>query len=147
MSPDDDTPIYRLLADEQLFDLDLVGTFRSEVPGEPIRAGILTAEITISPRPAERPANIPADIPPPDEHDAGAGAHLGSVTDVEWFTAHHTLMRDVPELAPELDYIWDPSTDGRGLVAGDERDIAHRAGRYDPNTDERFHGGGYSSGQ
>jgi hypothetical protein len=121
--PDDDTPIYRRLSDELLLDLD-----------------------PPAPQVAEPVADIPADIPagaPPDEHDAGTAGHLGSVTDREWAQAHHRLMADAPDLAPELDYIWDPSTDGRALVAAVEQDMAPRPGRYDPGTDERFHGGGF----
>lgn len=114
MHPDDDTPIYRQLSDELLLDLD---------PPAP---------------PVAEPGGAP-----PDEHDAGAAGHLGSVTDREWAQAHHRLMADAPDLAPELDYIWDPSTDGRALVAAVERDMAPRPGRYDPGTDERFHGGGF----
>lgn len=125
MQPDDDdTPIYQQLARERLFELD--------PPGEP----------GAEPAP-DIPENIPADAPA-DDHDAGIGGHLGTVTDVEWFAAHHRLIADAPDLAPELDYIWDPSTEGRKLVElTTAPDIAPPAGRYDPNTDERFHGGGF----
>jgi hypothetical protein len=134
MNPDDDTPIFRRLAAEQLFDLDLATPAPAVARVAP---GDRTVEV------AKQAADIPADIPPPDDYDAGLAGHLGSVTDFEWFSAHHRLMAEVPDLAPELDYIWDPSTPGRALVDPAERDMAHRPGRYDPGMDERFLGGGF----
>lgn len=119
--PPDDPPIFRQLADELLF------------------AGF---DPPTSHVPAVTPAAAAA---PPDEVDAGVGGHLGTVTDFEWFTAHHQLMDAAPEFAPELDYIWDPARRGAELVDVVERDIAQR--RYDPNDDERFHGGGFVRGE
>lgn len=84
--------------------------------------------------------DAPADDP--DETDALSG-HLGTVSDVEWRAAHERLIADMPELADQLAYTWDPTLDGRTLIGEDEYDIAHPEGRYEPDSDERFQGGGF----
>lgn len=121
MHPDDDTPIYDELT---------AANARKNFAADPLGGDL----------PAPPP---PAGDAPGDDHDAGAAGHLNTVTDFEWFEAHNRLMADVPDLAPELDYIWAPELPGRELVMATEQDMAPHAGRYDPGTDERFHGGGF----
>jgi hypothetical protein len=68
---------------------------------------------------------------------------LGTVTDDEWRDAHERLIADMPGLGHELAYMWDPQLDPRSLVRPSEQDMAPGHYRYDPNLDERFHGGGF----
>jgi hypothetical protein len=77
-----------------------------------------------------------------EEREDLAG-QLGTVTDQEWRQAHERLIADMPDLAEQLAYLWDPQLDGRTLVAAHERDMAPRPHCYDPGRDERFRGGGF----
>lgn len=123
MHPDDDTPIYHELSEAHA---------RRNFAADPLAQDL--------------PDRPPAADAPGDDHDAGAAAHLDTVTDFEWFEAHNRLMSDVPDLAPELDYIWAPELPAREVAAQlgpVVRDMAPTDGRYDPNADERFHGGGF----
>lgn len=119
MHPADDTPIYDELT---------AANARRNFAADPL-AGNLPDRPTAADAPGE---------PAPD-----AAGHLDTVTDFEWFEAHNRLMADVPDLAPELDYIWAPELPARELVMATEHDMAPADGRYDPGTDERFHGGGF----
>ena len=119
MSPRaDDTPIYAQLAAETGIRID----------DEPRST------------PPARLGHGPGAVEEVPDHLAG---HLGTVTDDEWRLAHERLIADMPGLAEQLAYVWDPRLDGRTLVAPHERDMAPRPGRYDPGRDERFHGGGF----
>lgn len=96
--------------------------------------------------PRELPSGWRWDPNAPDDNPAetdALGGHLGTVTDLEWRAAHERLIAEMPELADQLTYTWDPALDGRTLIGAGEYDIAHRDGRYDPARDERFTGGGF----
>jgi hypothetical protein len=69
--------------------------------------------------------------------------NLGTVTDDEWRDAHERLIADMPRLGHELAYVWNPQLAPRNLVRPGEQDMAPGPYRYDPNLDERFHGGGF----
>jgi hypothetical protein len=87
----------------------------------------------------DAPAVDPTATQPVDD----LAGNLGAVTDVEWRDAHERLIADMPGLSYELAYVWDPQLDPRELVRPDEQDMAPGPHRYDPNLDERFHGGGF----
>lgn len=71
------------------------------------------------------------------------GGELGSVSDVEWRDAHERLVADLGGLVPpeQLAYTWEPGAPG---PVPEERELAPRAGEWDPGAvDDRFDGGGF----